>query len=52
MGGKARDEKINYLARSSAISASNLSLHAKNVSRVTGSPCGTITCEIKEAECK
>ena len=30
-----------YLARSSASSASNLSLHAKNVSTVTGSPCGT-----------
>ena len=31
-----------YLALSKASSASNLSLHAKNVSTVTGSPCGTI----------
>lgn len=32
-----------YLALWSANSASNLSLHAKNVSMVTGSPWGTIT---------
>lgn len=31
-----------YLALSRANSASNLSLHATNVSIVTGSPCGTI----------
>lgn len=44
-----------YLARSSANSASNLSLHAKNVSTVTGSPCGITTWkeEIEGAEeCK
>lgn len=33
-----------YLALSRANSASNLSLQAKNVSRVTGSPCGTTIC--------
>jgi len=32
--------KGTYLARSNASSASNLSLHAKNVSTVTGSPWG------------
>ncbi|MFS7992248.1 hypothetical protein Hanom_Chr12g01080101 [Helianthus anomalus] len=31
-----------YLALSRANSASNFSLHTKNVSMVTGSPCGTI----------
>lgn len=43
---KARHRKkmydnMTYLARSSANSASNFSLHARNVSTVTGSPCGT-----------
>lgn len=33
-----------YLALSRANSASNLSLQAKNVSRATGSPCGTTIC--------
>jgi hypothetical protein len=37
---KSKSTKRTYLARSSANSASNLSLHTKKVSIVTGSPCG------------
>jgi hypothetical protein len=37
---KSKSTTRTYLARSSANSASNLSLHAIKVSTVTGSPCG------------